>query len=47
MLKGERKLDDPELRTFIRRYQRQILTKGRARAMAEIEAAQAHLFEAP
>ena len=46
MLKGERKLDDPELRAFIRRYQRRTLVKGRARAMAETEAAQAHLFSA-
>ncbi len=41
MLKGERQLDDPDLRAFIRRYQRRILTKGRVRAMTETEAEQA------
>src|SRR6056297_1414657 len=45
MLKGERRLDDPELRAFIRRYQRKTLFKGRARAMAETEAAQANQFK--
>lgn len=38
MLKGARRLDDPELIAFIRRYQRRILLKGRSRAMAETEA---------
>jgi len=46
MLKGERQLDDPELRAFIRAYQRRILFKGRAKAMAETEAQQAPVFEA-
>ncbi len=46
MLRGERRLDDPELRAFIRSYQRRILRKGRARAMAETEAERAHLFAA-
>src|SRR6056297_331994 len=41
MIRGERRLDDPELRRFIRRYQRRVLFKGRARAMEETEAAQA------
>lgn len=45
MLRRDRQLDDPELRAFIRRYQRRILFKGRARAMAETEAARAGLFE--
>lgn len=38
MLRRERRLDDPELRAFIRRYQRRALLAGRARAVAEIEA---------
>ena len=46
MLKRERQLDDPELRRFIRAYQRRILFKGRARAMAETEARQAPVFDA-
>ncbi len=37
-LKGEDRLDDPELRSFIRAYQRRTLIAGRARAMAEAEA---------
>ena len=37
-LRGERQLDDPELRRFIRKYQRRALLKGKARAVAEIEA---------
>lgn len=41
-MRGARQLDDPELRAFIRRYQRQALLKGRARAVAEIEADRAH-----
>lgn len=36
--RGERQLDDPELRAFIRAYQRRALTVGKARAVAEIEA---------
>lgn len=46
-LKRERRLDDPELRVFIRSYQRRALFKGRARAVAEIEAERAGLFENP
>ncbi len=46
MLKRERQLDDPELRRFIRAYQRRILFKGRAKAMAETEAQQAPVFQA-
>lgn len=45
-LRGERRLDDPELRAFIRRYQRRILLKGRVRAMEETDAAQAALWAA-
>ncbi len=44
MLRGARQLDDPELRAFIRRYQRRALCVGRARAVAEIEAERAHLL---
>ena len=44
MLKGARRLDDPELIAFIRAYQRRSLLKGRARAVAEIEADRAALF---
>jgi hypothetical protein len=33
-------LDDPELRAFIRSYQRQALVKGKAGAIAAIEARQ-------
>jgi hypothetical protein len=36
-LKGARQLDDPELRAFIRAYQRRALRVGKARAAAEIE----------
>ena len=39
-MRGARQLDDPELRTFIRRYQRRALAVGRAKAVAEIEMAQ-------
>jgi len=43
-MRGDRQLDDPELRTFIRAYQRQALFKGKSRAVAEIEAERAALF---
>lgn len=43
-MRGERRLDDPELRAFIRDYQRRALRKGKARAVAEIEAERAALF---
>ncbi len=43
-LRGERQLEDHELRTFIRRYQRRALVKGRARAVAEIESQQESVF---
>lgn len=38
MLRQDRRLDDPELRKFIRRYQRRTLLSGRARAMEMAEA---------
>lgn len=37
-MRKERQLDDPELRAFIRAYQRRALLKGKSRAVAEIEA---------
>lgn len=37
-LRGEKQLEDPELRAFIRSYQRRALRVGRAQAVAEIEA---------
>jgi len=40
-IRGERQLGDPELRAFIRAYQRRALWVGRAKAVAEIEAARA------
>ena len=46
MLKGERRLDDPELVRFIRAYQRRTLRIGRARTMAEIEAERAAIWDA-
>ena len=42
--RGDRQLDDPELRAFIRAYLRQALFKGKSRAVAEIEAERAALF---
>ena len=39
-LKGARQLDDPELRAFIRAYQRRALRVGKSRAVAEIEVAE-------
>lgn len=42
--RGDRQLDDPELRSFIRAYQRRALRVGKARAVAEIEAERAALF---
>ena len=43
-MRGERQLEDPELRAFIRAYQRRALIAGRAKAVAEIEADRAALF---
>ena len=45
-LRGEEQLDDPDLRAFIRAYQRRALFVGRARAVAEIEDERAGLFSA-
>jgi hypothetical protein len=45
MIRRERRLDDPELRAYIRRYQRRALTAGRTKAMAESEAAGAARFQ--
>ena len=42
-LRRDRQLDDPELIRFIRAYQRRALRVGKAKAIAEQEAAQAHL----
>ena len=42
--RGEKQLDDPELRAFIRAYQRRALFKGKARAIAEQEAAKARAW---
>lgn len=39
-LRGAKRLDDPALRTFIRRYQRRALFKGKMAAVQEQEAAQ-------
>jgi len=44
MLKGTKRLDDPELVKFIRAYQRRALFGGRAKAVREIEAERAHLL---
>ncbi|MEM7365382.1 MAG: glycosyl transferase family 2, partial [Pseudomonadota bacterium] len=46
MLRRDRQLDDPELRKFIRAYQRKTLFQGRARAMSDTEADRVSLFEA-
>ena len=44
MFRRAPRLDDPELRAFIRDYQRRSLRMGRTRAVAEIEAERADLF---
>lgn len=46
-MRRDRQLDDPELRSFIRAYQRRALRRGKARAVAEIEAERAHLLGTP
>lgn len=43
-LRGEKQHDDPELRAFVRAYQRSALLKGKARAVAEIEERQSSVF---
>ncbi len=45
MLKGTKRLDDPELIRFIRAYQRRALLKGRTQAVREIEEARADLIK--
>ena len=45
MFRRAPRLDDPELRAFIRDYQRRSLRMGRRRAVAEIEAERAGLFK--
>ena len=45
MLRRDKQHDDPELRAFIRAYQRRALRVGKARAVAEIEAERAAVFE--
>ncbi len=42
--KGAPQLDDPDLRAFIRAYQRAALVRGKAKAIAAIEARQSHLW---
>jgi hypothetical protein len=39
-LKGARQLDDPELRAFIRAYQRRALLVGKSKAVAELDGAE-------
>ncbi|MEL6210447.1 MAG: glycosyl transferase family 2, partial [Pseudomonadota bacterium] len=46
MLRREAQHADPDLRAFIRAYQRRALRVGKARAAAEIEAAQASAWTA-
>ncbi|MEL7114028.1 MAG: glycosyltransferase [Pseudomonadota bacterium] len=46
MLKGERRLDDPELVKFIRAYQRRALRIGRAKAATEVELARESVWTA-
>lgn len=41
MLSGKPRYDDPEFRTFLRRYQRQCLLRGKTKATRECEAQQA------
>ena len=44
-LKRAKQHDDPELRAFIRAYQRGVLTRGKARTVARIEAERAGQFD--
>lgn len=43
-LRGVKQHDDPELRSFIRAYQRRVLRVGKKRAVAEVEAARSGQF---
>lgn len=45
-LKGMDRLDDPELRAFIRAYQRRALLKGKSAAVSDIDARQAAVWQA-
>ncbi|MBU2994053.1 glycosyltransferase family A protein [Octadecabacter sp. 1_MG-2023] len=47
MVRGKPRLDDPELIAFIRAYQRRALTRGRAAAIADIDAKQRVAFPSP
>ena len=44
-IRGDRQLDDTDLRRFIRSYQRRALRVGKACAVAEIDAQQAAIFK--
>jgi hypothetical protein len=44
--RGDRQFDDPDLRAFIRAYQRRALRVGKARAVAEIESERTGFFAA-
>ena len=44
--RGDRQLDDPELRAFIRAYQRRALIAGKRRATAEFESERASVWAA-
>ncbi len=46
-MRGDRRLDDPDLIAFIRAYQRRALRVGKARAVAEIEAERAAVWDDP
>jgi glycosyltransferase involved in cell wall biosynthesis len=45
-LRGVKQHEDPELRRFIRAYQRRVLRVGKKRAVAEVEAARSDQFRA-
>jgi biofilm PGA synthesis N-glycosyltransferase PgaC len=47
MVRGKPRLDDPALIAFIRSYQRRALTRGRAVAIAEVDARQRTAFPRP
>ena len=46
-MKGAKQYDDPKIRQFIRSYQRNALTKGKAKAIAQIEADRESVFNPP
>lgn len=43
--RGDAQFDNPEIRAFIRAYQRNALFKGKARSVADIEASRAAVFD--